>query len=271
VNLRGQDTARLWAAVVALGVSIALAAGLAVLSSSVNRPPVIESLEAQPALVARDGSATLLARASDPDGDALEFHYEADRGRVVADPRRPSEARYVPPPDGPIADRVTVTVRDPRGFTSTRSVAVTLESVAAVSEPETTAPPSIGSGEPAVAVWTPIPSRARPQPRPRPTRAPSTPEPATPPPKVNQPPVLDGGYATAGIGASPITLIATGHDPEDDAITYEWDTGGCFELLHETQTEAEVKFIDECKMGTVNLVWTDAHGARASTRWTLRR
>jgi hypothetical protein len=271
VKLRGQDTARLSAALVALGISALLAVGLAFVSSTVNRPPVIESVEAQPAVLARDGSGTLRVKASDPDGDALRFEYAAETGRVTPDKDRPQEARYLPAADGPLADRVTVTVRDGRGLASSRSALFTLDAPAPTpTEGAETATPAPAP----IALITPLPTRAPPRAAPRRTRAPVAETPEPPPaaaPRENHPPVLDGGYSTAGIGKSTITLMATGHDPDNESVTYEWEAGGCFEIVRQSQTEADVKFIDECKMGTVTLTWSDPQGASASTRWILRR
>jgi len=266
-----KDTGGLWAAAAAIALTIGLAAVLAWVSRSVNRPPAVTTIDVHPAIVAAGGTAVVRVRAEDPDGDALRFEYKAERGRVTADPARPAEARYEPPANGPIADRVTVTVTDAKGLSSSSDHAISLEAAptpAAVATPEVepvpTAPVTVEAATPAptrkvaplsVAKATPAGTRPPPPPTPR----------------QNRPPVLDGGFDVGAVGNNPIRLMATGHDPDDDPISHEWDMGGCFEVVTESESEVEVKFTDGCTGGNVELRWTDPHGAMASTRWRVRK
>src|SRR6187455_3228759 len=109
------DHTRVASSLAALAAVIALAALLAYVSTTVNRPPVIVACEAAPAHLAREASATVRVSATDPDGGALRYEFAADTGRLDVDPARPTEARYTPAAAGAASDRVTVTVTDARG------------------------------------------------------------------------------------------------------------------------------------------------------------
>lgn len=92
---------------------------------------------------------------------------------------------------------------------------------------------------------------------------------ATRPP--NRPPVLERGYPIQGVANTSVRVLATGHDPDGDEVTHEWDGSGCFEILHQSATEAEVKFAEGCTGGSMRLTWTDPHGASASAEWPIRK
>lgn len=264
-----KDAASLWPAGVALAVTVALAVLLVFLSRSVNRPPVIVEIEVQPPTVAAGASASVRVTAEDPDGDSMRFEYKAETGQIAANSTHTSVARYSPAANGPIADRITVTVTDARGLSSSMQSAIAIQA----GQPAATLPPT-----PAEASSPPIPP-APPAETTTPSPAPPSPVkaipartlPPAPTPKQNRPPVLDGGFTVNGIGNSTVRLMATGHDPDDDPITYEWELGGCFEIVTQTQHEAEVKFAEGCTGGDVELRWTDSHEASATTKWSIRQ
>jgi hypothetical protein len=91
---------------------------------------------------------------------------------------------------------------------------------------------------------------------------------ATPPP--NHAPVLDKGTTIEGLGIKSVVLAANGYDPDGDPIEYEWDTKGCFEVLSQTQSSAEVKF-GYCTWGVVRLTWKDPQGLTAYAEWTISK
>jgi hypothetical protein len=268
-----RESVRLWAAVAAIGAAGVLAAGLHFLSSAVNRPPVVTHLAAEPAAVSRQGSSTLRVSASDPDGDALQFAFAAQSGRLIVDPRRPAEARYEPAASGSSQDHVTVTVTDARGLSTSSTVAVAVEGE--VAPPAPTEKPAaevavIASSEPSPTAAPPAAAHPVATP-PLVTRPPAPTTAAAAAAHPNNPPVLDPGYRVDGLGDRSITLSASGSDPDGDPITFEWDTQGCFVITHRTQTEADVKLVPDCKEGTVRLIWTDSHGASTDTEWPITR
>ncbi len=90
-----------------------------------NRPPVINSLKANPASVQTGGSSTVTVRASDPDGDRLSYTWRANGGTITPSPRnRPSITWTAPRRPGTYT--ITVTVRDNRGGLARRSVRITV-------------------------------------------------------------------------------------------------------------------------------------------------
>jgi hypothetical protein len=253
----------------AIVVAVAFGVGLYFLKGSVNRPPVVEKVEAQPAQVKRGESATLTVTAYDPDADALTFTYKADTGKVTADAKDGRRASYRPAERGPIADPVTVTVTDARGLISTASVSLTIEGDPA---PEATAAPT---EEPTAApesdVEVPPPTPARTAPPTRPPTAPPTPPPATPMPPPNRAPILQEGSDIPNLGKDPIVLVASGSEPDNEPITFNWDFGACLASKNVSQFEAEVRLIGECTYGVATLTWTDPHGASATCQWTIHR
>jgi hypothetical protein len=264
-----RDFGSLWAPGAAIAVTFALAAVLLYVSRSVNRPPAITKVDVQPAIVAAGGTATLRVTAEDPDGDALRFEYTAGTGRITTEPSRPNEARYSPSESSSITDRVTITVTDAHGLSSSAQSAVGIEAAAAAPaaaapevEPTPAAVADIAAVLPAETKAPPPMSTAVPTA----VHAPQTPAPT---PQENRPPVLDGGYRAERVGRNPIRLVATGHDPDNDPIEHDWDMSGCFEIVSQTAHEAEIKFADGCTGGNVTLTWKDPHGLYASTTWTI--
>jgi hypothetical protein len=269
----------------AAGGALALTAGfgglLAFVSRSVNRPPVITQVDFDPPFVTPGVGQTVRVRAEDSDGGPLRFTYEAKTGRIAADALRPGEARYTRAEDGGLADRVTITVTDAQGLRTSRQIAIEAGAPAAAPAPTAAAAPTdvpteVVTPPAAVAVASettppapPTPALVVPTRAIAPTAAPSR-APRTNRSPSNQPPILEGGY-TAKVGSRTVHLMATGHDPDGDPIEHEWDLSGCFEIVTESRDVAEVKFIDGCISGTVTLKWTDAHGAQATTVWTLRQ
>jgi hypothetical protein len=270
------DSAPLRAPLAALGLAAALAVALAFMARAVNRPPVILRWEAEPSHVARHGGATLRVVATDADGQPLRYAFAAERGRLSSDPSRPDTARYVPPVDGGTVDRLTVTVMDTRGATATATTSVTTDAVAVSSPMATPTPASM----PAVAFIPTPTARARPLPTreaavlvPSPIAAAPAPG-ATPtsmaPAGRNHAPVLDKGATLEGVGTRSVLLVANGYEPDGDPVEYEWDAKGCFEILNQSQTTAEVKF-GYCTWGVIRLTWKDPQGLSAFAEWTLSK
>ena len=130
---------------------------------------------------------------------------------------------------------------------------------AAASLPPAPAPaPSVGAAAPPAAS-APRAGDARESPS-EPADAPST----------NHPPVLDKGSKIEGLGARSVLLVANGYDPDGDPIEFEWDTKGCFEVISQSQSQAEVKF-GYCTWGVIRLTWKDPHGASAHADWTISK
>jgi hypothetical protein len=275
MRLRGQDTDRLMAGGIAIAIAIALAVVLAFVARGVNRPPVIAKVEPQPAVIARDGSTTVRVAAEDPDADKLKYEYKADFGKIEALAGQPGQARYAPAPDGPKAVRVDVTVTDARGLTSKASTLITVEGDPAPAPTEEPTPQPTDEPAP-MALITPLPTKT-----PKPTRTPPPPPTSAPvvaagvatpaPQRVNRPPVLQEGSTISELGANPIVLVATGHEPDGEPITFSWDPGPCLEIQNPTQFEAEVKLIGECSYAVATLTWTDPQGASAQAQWTINR
>jgi len=270
------DRTRVASSLAAIAAVIACAGVLAYVSTTVNRPPVIVSWEATPAHVTREATAVLRVAATDPDGGRLRYDFGAEKGRVQVDAARPTEARYTPPADAATSDRVTVTVTDERGLNATATVVVGIDSV--TSSPTEEPAPSPAAAPPvAMAALSPTPApppavEAPPSPTPVPpapdraaTRA-EAPEPSEP----NHPPVLEKGKKIDGVGAGSVLLVASGYDPDDDPIEYEWDTKGCFDIISQSQFQAEVKF-GYCTWGIVRLTWRDPRGGAAFAEWTASK
>jgi hypothetical protein len=126
-----RDLERLWPALVALATAVAFWSLLAALSHGVDRPPVINKIQVEPAAVPRGSTAVVRIQAMDPDGGRLTYDCAAESGRcVVADKSKP-EAAYSPAERESIVDRVTVTVTDRGALLSTGSQIVTIEGAVA--------------------------------------------------------------------------------------------------------------------------------------------
>jgi Big-like domain-containing protein len=255
-----------WApAIAALGAAAGLAVLLAVVARTINRPPAIDALDVSPPSIAAGGEAIVHVSASDADGDPLRFEYKADAGRIEAEPTRPHQARYTAPVNRGVSDRVAVVVSDGRGLSSTQTVAVTITTAASPPPATPTPSPAPAEAAPPAVAQPPAPTAMAPSRRMRTATA----APAAPP--TNHPPVLEQGYPIRSIGNNGVRIMATGHDPDDDPITHEWDGSGCFEIVSQSQTEAEVKFAEGCAGGTTKLTWTDSHGASASAAWPISK
>jgi hypothetical protein len=270
MRLRGQDTDRLLAGGIAMVVAVGLGVVLWLVGRGVNRPPVIARVEAQPAVVARGATATLRVTAEDPDADPLDYQYQADFGKVVASPGQPQVAQYSPAAESPIAVRVNVTVTDARGLASTASTLVTIEGGPSPAPTDEPTPEPTEAGP--VPVITPLPTRTpKPTRTPPPTAAPVIAAATAATARVNRPPVLQEGSTISELGANPIVLVATGHEPDGDPVTFSWDFGPCLDGQNPTQFEAEVKLIGECSYAVATLTWTDPQGATAQAQWTINR
>ncbi len=93
-----------------------------------NRAPEIRNVSVSPSSVGLGGSADVRVEALDPDGDALFYRYEADVGRIVADPATPSRAVFTnTDPAGRTTARLTIHVVDARNAASTFSASVGLQ------------------------------------------------------------------------------------------------------------------------------------------------
>jgi hypothetical protein len=228
----GRDFERLGPGIVAVGVTTVVWVLLAVVSHGVDRPPVIRKIEVQPARVPRGGTAVVGVDAVDADGGRLKYEYSAETGSFKAAPDK-STATYTPAERGSVADRITVRVSDRAGNVATASQVVTIEGAAA---PAGSAAPS----------------------------------PATPSAE-NHAPILNGGGTFYQVADRPMTLEATGSDPDGDEITPHWDFEPCLVGNNVEKHRAEVNLKPECKVGTAVLTWTDARGASSKAEWTLQR
>jgi hypothetical protein len=243
---------------------------LVFVAGSVNRPPAIVKVEVQPEMLKRADTATLKVNAHDPDGDALKFEWKAGTGKVTPDAANPHQARYQPAERSGIADNITVTATDARGLASSSSVAVTIE--APPPSPTPTPEPEVADLPPAPITPPPAtPVQTGPMRRTPPTAVPTLPPTASPPPPPNRPPVLAEGNTITELGKNPIVLVASGSEPDNEPVTFNWDFGPCLESKNVSQFEAEVKLIGQCSYAVAILTWTDPHGETASCQWTIHR
>jgi hypothetical protein len=245
----------------AVGAALLLGLGLWMAARWVNRPPVLIEARIEPDTVGPGETALVHVRADDPDGDRLSYSFRADAGRIgVAEAGHPETARYTAPLAGS-SDRVGVTIRDARGQTAEAWMSVAIEPRA----PEPTPPPG------ATPTPTPLPA-----PTPASVVVPTVPPPAaTPAPApraaANRAPVVDGGQVMSEVGDGLVGLEAQAYDPDGDWVTHAWDYGNCVEAQSSEAKRADVRLRPGCDTGTAILTWTDAHGAAASTLWTITR
>jgi len=252
-----------------LAAAVALAVVLFFVGGSVNRPPAIEKVEVQSGTLKRTDTMTIKVNASDPDGDGLRFEWKAGTGKVTPDAAHPNQAQYKPAERSGIADSITVTATDARGLASTTSIAVTLEAPPplATPEPEATETPFAPAPAPPM-MPPPLPMRTRPA---APTAVPTQPPTPPPPPPPNRPPILAEGNTITELGRNPIVLVASGSEPDNEPVTFNWDFGPCLESKNVSQFEAEVKLIGQCSYAVAILTWTDPHGETANCQWTIHR
>lgn len=93
-----------------------------------NRAPLIRSVTLTPGLVPIGGQALVEVDASDPDGDAVFYRYQATSGTVEPEAERPWRARYVNDGSaGNDTDRIVATVVDTRNAQSVFTANLTLQ------------------------------------------------------------------------------------------------------------------------------------------------
>lgn len=90
-------------------------------SSLENRSPIIRSLRADPPSIAVGSICTLTVEADDPEGDAITYAWYASAGDIIG--QGPS-VRYTASFCCTGSNKVTVTVTDERGASSSKSIDV---------------------------------------------------------------------------------------------------------------------------------------------------
>jgi hypothetical protein len=90
-------------------------------TSAGNQNPIIRNLTADPPIISVGSSCTLTADALDPDGDPLTYQWYASAGDIIG--QGPS-VRYTASFCCTGSNRITVTVKDNRGGSTTRSIEV---------------------------------------------------------------------------------------------------------------------------------------------------
>jgi hypothetical protein len=103
---------------VTMGVGVLLIASSC--TTSVNRPPIIASLEAEAEWIAPSGSLQMTCTASDPDGDGLSYHWITTGGNISG---TGGVALWTAPQEVGTYD-ITVVVDDGRGGEDTGFVTV---------------------------------------------------------------------------------------------------------------------------------------------------
>jgi hypothetical protein len=86
---------------------------------------VISAATLAPTALVVGEQARISVAAGDPDGDALTFHYTAQRGAVTPDPANAATAMYTPARSG--ADLIVVAVSDSHGASDVRHLTVFVE------------------------------------------------------------------------------------------------------------------------------------------------
>jgi hypothetical protein len=92
-----------------------------------NRAPEIRNLTISPGVIPLGGTAVVSVDASDPDGDAVFYRFEATGGTVTADPGQPSRATYRNDGVQRGSDQVRVTVTDSKNASASGVASVTLQ------------------------------------------------------------------------------------------------------------------------------------------------
>jgi hypothetical protein len=92
-----------------------------------NRAPEIRGLSVSPAVIPLGGTAIVSVDASDPDGDAIFYRFEASGGTVTADAGQPGRATYRNDGVARASDQVRVTVTDSKNASASGVASVTLQ------------------------------------------------------------------------------------------------------------------------------------------------
>lgn len=90
-------------------------------NASGNQNPIIRSLKAEPPGITVGSSCTVTVDAVDPDGDPLAYQWNASAGDIIGEG---TSIRYTASFCCTGSNRVTVTVKDNRGGSSSRSIDV---------------------------------------------------------------------------------------------------------------------------------------------------
>ena len=88
-------------------------------TSSGNQSPVIQSLTANPPAITIGSSCTLTVEAIDPDNDPLAYQWSASAGDIIG---QGATVRYTASFCCTGSNRITVTVKDNRGGSTSRSI-----------------------------------------------------------------------------------------------------------------------------------------------------
>jgi hypothetical protein len=97
------------------------------LGPSLNRAPVIRSVNVSPAQVQLGGTARVQVDASDPDGDRLFYRYTANAGTVTPDATNPALAIYTQNGSDQPTDRIMVSVVDQHNAIDSASRVIRLQ------------------------------------------------------------------------------------------------------------------------------------------------
>jgi len=92
--------------------------------SAGNQNPIIRSLTADPPIISVGSSCTLTADAVDPDGDPLTYQWYASAGDIIG---QGASVRYTASFCCTGSNRITLTVKDDRGGSASRSIEVAVE------------------------------------------------------------------------------------------------------------------------------------------------
>ncbi len=93
-------------------------------TSTGNQNPIIRNLTADPPIINVGRSCTLAADAVDPDGDPLTYQWYASAGDIIG---QGASVRYTASFCCTGSNRITVTVKDGRGGSASRSIEVAVE------------------------------------------------------------------------------------------------------------------------------------------------
>lgn len=91
-----------------------------------NRAPVIQSIAVTPKIIPNGGTAIVIVTASDPDGDALFYRFEASAGTITPEGPQSNRATYATG-SARGSDQISVTVTDTKNAAATGVETVTLQ------------------------------------------------------------------------------------------------------------------------------------------------